>query len=215
MKDVAVWGSSTIVAPIIDVLSNLRLVECLNDNIPCGQVEGKFKQWPVTGTSDKIKHLLCANNMHFVLTAMTMKNKRAVWNKMMSFDIPLDRFVNVIHPSAVFYEEYCYIGTGVVMAPLVQLSPGAVIGDNCILYANSFVGHDSILGRCVVVANNASIGGYINIERGVHIGSNASIRERITIGEFSVIGMGSVVLNDVPPNTIVAGNPAQKIGETE
>jgi acetyltransferase EpsM len=213
MKKVSVWGSSTIIAPIIDLLPDLELVEVLNDNIPVGQTEGRFHEQKITGTSEKIPELLKDKDMYFVFTAMTMKNKRAVWDKAMSFRIPRERFINIIHPTAIIPGGYCNVGYGVVMAPLVQLSPDVLISDNCILYANSFVGHGSTLERYVVVANNASIGGNVIVGRGVHIGSNASIREGVTIGEFSIVGMGSVVLKDVPPNTIVAGNPAKKIGE--
>lgn len=212
-KKVAVWGSSIIVAPIIDVLPDLELVESLNDNIPMGQTEGRFKKIKITGTSERIKSLLLEKNMHFILTAMTMKSKRDVWNKMISFGIPIERFINIIHPSAIIPEDYCKIGKGVVMAPLTQLSPDVIIGDNCILYANSFIGHGTTLERYVVVANNVSVGSNIHIGRGSHIGSNASIREGVTIGEFSLIGMGSVVLKDVPPNSIVVGNPAVEINK--
>lgn len=210
MKKIAVWGSATIVAPIIDLLADLELVEILNDNIPLGHTEGRFKKLKITGTSKKIK-LLLERDVYFVLTSMTMKNKRAVWKKMISFGIPREKFINVIHPTAIIPEDYCNLGKGIVMAPLAQLSPDVSIGDNCILYANSFVGHRSTLERYVVVANNASIGARVRIGRGVHIGSNSSIREGVIIGEFSVVGMGSVVLEDVQPNTIVAGVPAKKL----
>jgi len=212
IKNVAVWGSSVIISPIIDVLSHLKLVEILNDNIPTGHSEGRFKRLKITGTSEKIK-LLLEKDIYFVLTAMTIKNKRAVWNKMMSFEIPKEKFVDIIHPTVIIPRDYCELGKGIVMAPLVQLSPDVSIGDNCILYANSFVGHGSTLERYVVVANNASIGARVHIERGVHIGSNSSIREGVTIGEFSVVGMGSTVLGDVQPNTVVVGTPAKKLSK--
>ena len=49
------------------------------------------------------------------------------------------------------------------------------------------------------------------IKRRASIGSNATILCGVTIGEGSVIGAGSVVTKDVPPNTIVAGNPARTL----
>ena len=45
--------------------------------------------------------------------------------------------------------------------------------------------------------------------KGVHVGLNSTIIEDITIGDYSVIGAGSVVVKDVPPNTFVVGNPAK------
>ena len=49
------------------------------------------------------------------------------------------------------------------------------------------------------------------IKRGASIGSNATILCGVTIGESAIVGAGSVVIHDVPPNTVVAGNPAHLI----
>ena len=46
------------------------------------------------------------------------------------------------------------------------------------------------------------------VKRGASIGSNATILCGVTIGEGAIVGAGSVVTHDVPPYTIVAGNPA-------
>jgi acetyltransferase-like isoleucine patch superfamily enzyme len=52
------------------------------------------------------------------------------------------------------------------------------------------------------------------IKRGASIGANATILCGITIGENSIIGAGSVVAKDVPPNTVWYGNPAEQQGFT-
>ena len=49
------------------------------------------------------------------------------------------------------------------------------------------------------------------VRRGASIGSNATILCGLTIGEEAIVGAGSVVTHDVPPRTIVAGNPAHII----
>jgi acetyltransferase-like isoleucine patch superfamily enzyme len=49
------------------------------------------------------------------------------------------------------------------------------------------------------------------IKRGAKIGANATLLPDITIGENALVGAGSVVVNDVPPGAVVAGNPAQVI----
>jgi acetyltransferase-like isoleucine patch superfamily enzyme len=47
------------------------------------------------------------------------------------------------------------------------------------------------------------------IKKGASIGSGATILSNTKVGENSIVGAGSVVTKDVPPNTIVAGNPAR------
>ena len=53
------------------------------------------------------------------------------------------------------------------------------------------------------------------VQRGASIGSNATILCGVTIGEEAIVGAGSVVTHDVPPRTIVAGNPARIVPQTE
>jgi acetyltransferase-like isoleucine patch superfamily enzyme len=58
------------------------------------------------------------------------------------------------------------------------------------------------------------------VKKGASIGSSATLLCGITVGEKAIVGAGSVVTKDVPPNTIVAGNPARAIrtineGETK
>ena len=48
----------------------------------------------------------------------------------------------------------------------------------------------------------------VDVGLAVHVGTNSTIREKVKIGDFSLIGSGSVVLNDVEPNSVV-GNPAR------
>jgi acetyltransferase-like isoleucine patch superfamily enzyme len=63
----------------------------------------------------------------------------------------------------------------------------------------------------VFVGPNATLNGNCHIEDGVHIGPNAVVHEETRVGAFAVIGMGSVVLDDVPAQTLMAGNPARAI----
>ena len=51
------------------------------------------------------------------------------------------------------------------------------------------------------------------IEQGASIGANATILPGITIGKCSMVGAGAVITKDVPPFSIVVGNPAKIIGQ--
>jgi len=80
---------------------------------------------------------------------------------------------------------------------------GTVIGDNCLLRHCTTIGvkklPDGSYSKNPVIGNNVDVGA------GVHIIGP------ITIGNNVVIGAGSIVIKDVPSNTIVAGNPARVI----
>jgi acetyltransferase-like isoleucine patch superfamily enzyme len=110
-----------------------------------------------------------------------------------------------------------------------------VIGDDCGFTGTTLVADASIrIGNRVLVGGNASIvdtdfhpltpegrrddinaGTSRPIEIGddVFIGMNSLILKGVTVGDGSVVGAGSVVSRDVPPHTIVAGNPATVVKE--
>jgi len=207
---IVVLGSATIVAPIIESL-DYKLMALLNDGIPVGETEGRFIKRRVVGSSEDVhKWLNLGDDVQLVVTIMTMKNKRGIWKKLESLNIPEERFATLIHPSVEIPWKYVDVGR-IIAAPLVQLSPGVQVRDQCILYGNSFIGHDSTLERYVVVANNASINARVHVERGAHIGSNSTILSGITVGQFAVVGAGSVVTENVPPETTVVGVPARPL----
>jgi putative colanic acid biosynthesis acetyltransferase WcaB len=79
------------------------------------------------------------------------------------------------------------------------INPDVIIGDNVTVRHNTTIGNAREGGKCPVIGNN------------VQIGANAVILGEITIGDHAVIAAGSVVVKDVEPYTLVAGNPAKPI----
>jgi acetyltransferase-like isoleucine patch superfamily enzyme len=68
------------------------------------------------------------------------------------------------------------------------------------------------IGDFVFVGSNAVVGGYGVIGDGVYIAPSATVRDELHIGRFAVIGLGSVVTNDIPESAVAAGVPARPIG---
>jgi maltose O-acetyltransferase len=86
------------------------------------------------------------------------------------------------------------------------------IGDNCTICPNvRLIAHDAstkkILGYTKI--------GRIDIKENCFIGDSAIVIPHVTIGPNSIVGAGSVVTKDVPPNMIAAGNPAKIISSVE
>jgi acetyltransferase-like isoleucine patch superfamily enzyme len=102
---------------------------------------------------------------------------------------------------------------------------GCTIGSRVKVHCNVYIAQftviedDVFLAPGVVVANDPHPGcpsskecmrGPV-IKKGAQIGVNATLLPFVTIGERSVIGAGSVVTRDVPPDTVVVGNPARVV----
>ena len=216
MKRVIVMGgtgSGLIASCIIDLLPNLKLMGFLNDRYSIGTELGKFRKVPVIGNSKDIHKFIQGNNVYVILAYKTMKKEKEMWQQYLNLNIPREKFINIIHPTAIIPRDHCQIGKGILMAANSQLSADTIISDNCILFGNVFIGHDTMLERYVTVANNASIGAEVQIGKAVHIGSNCTIRQGVKIGDYSLVGMGSLVLHDVPENTMAIGVPVKIVSK--
>lgn len=74
-----------------------------------------------------------------------------------------------------------------------------------------YIAHDVEIGEGSLIAGGNVIGGCVKIGKNCFLGFNVSTKPEITIGDFSMVGMGSVVLYDIPEGEIWCGNPAHKL----
>lgn len=95
------------------------------------------------------------------------------------------------------------IGSNVKIEGSVYIPPYTKIGNGV------FIGPGAVFTNDPYPPSSKSDG--VVVEEGATIGGNASIRAGAKIGRGSVVAMGAVVLSDVPPNVVVAGNPAKKL----
>lgn len=203
-------GIGLIAASIIDQYEDLELLGFLNDNEPLGKELGDFeRKVKVIGRSEDVHKYISDEKTYVFIAYLVMKNKKASYEKIKSLNIPNEKFINLIHPTAIVPKGYCKLGNGVLFSPLSQLSPDTTVSSNCILLPNSFLGHNSFMDEYSSIATNSVVGAHVHIGKGVHVGSNATIRETVRIGDYSFIGMGAVVLEDVPDYAVVVGNPAK------
>jgi acetyltransferase-like isoleucine patch superfamily enzyme len=68
--------------------------------------------------------------------------------------------------------------------------------------------HDDVVADFATFAAGVSLGGSVRVGRAAYLGMNSSVRERTSIGAGATIGMGAVVLADVPDDETWVGVPA-------
>ena len=131
--------------------------------------------------------------------------KKKIINKT---EIPNEKFETLVHPTASV-SEMAKLGRGVVIFQNVTITTNVVIGDHVIILPNSVISHDSRIGDYSCVAGGVIVSGNVKVGASCYLGANCSIKEGVAIGNQCLIGMGSVVLNDVKDNSVIAGNPAK------
>ena len=125
----------------------------------------------------------------------------------------------------------CQIGDNTKIGAFVEIQKNAKVGKNCKISSHTFICEgvtiedEAFIGHSVTFINDSfpratSDNGQLQTEKdwhvektlvkcGASIGSGATILSNVVIGERAIVGAGSVVTRDVPPDVIVAGNPAK------
>jgi maltose O-acetyltransferase len=131
-----------------------------------------------------------------IIYGFVKKKKEMFLNDLVKKGLILGKDVNIIGDFS-FDPSHCFLIS---------------IGDNCTICPNvRLIAHD---------ASTKKIFGYtkigrIDIHENCFIGDSAIIMPGVTIGPNSIVGAGSVVTKDVPPDTVAAGNPARVLFSVE
>jgi acetyltransferase-like isoleucine patch superfamily enzyme len=143
-------------------------------------------------------------------------------------DVKLSRFINLYG---------CAIGDETKIGAFVEIQKNASVGKRCKVSSHTFICEGVTIEDHVFIGHSVT---FINdsyprattadgelqtesdwkvertlVKKGASIGSGATILSNVVIGEHAVVGAGSVVTRDVPPRTIVAGNPARVLRPTK
>ncbi len=137
-------------------------------------------------------------------------------------NVKLSKFVNLYG---------CKVGDNTSIGSFVEIQKNALIGKNCKISSHTFICEGVIIEDNVFIGHNVT---FINdtypratngdgrlktdedwivektvVKQGASIGSGATLLSNVTVGSNAIVGAGSVVTRDVPPDCVVAGNPAE------
>lgn len=119
-------------------------------------------------------------------------------------------FINLIHPTAIISPS-AKIGVGVAIKAFSSLASDVTLGNFVYLQSSVILGHDVSLGNYCHVNSFSFFAGHVKVEDLCVINAGAKLIQNIKVGTGATVGIGSVVLTKVRPETTVFGIPAKKI----
>ncbi len=100
--------------------------------------------------------------------------------------------------------EFCTFNLGTAQAGGVTR-----LGDENWMMAYTHLAHDCQVGNKTIFANNAQIAGHVEVADWVILGAFTAVHQFVKIGAHAMTGMGTILLQDAPPFSMISGNPAQ------
>jgi sugar O-acyltransferase (sialic acid O-acetyltransferase NeuD family) len=210
MKKVIIVGASGGCLDLLDLILDINkvshqyIVEGFLDNrihnrLVCGyKVLGTFDQWREQ-----------SSDIFFVTAVGSEKNyfKR---EKLLS-DIPIQRFLTLIHPSAVISKNCEIDQNGVVIHSNVKIGTNAILKKFVAVLSGSIINHDCHIMDYSIINSCCNFSGGVLIGESSYIGAGTIINPNVKIGNKVLVGSGSLVTKNLEDGYLYYGSPALKI----
>lgn len=171
-----------------------------DDPALCGEVIDDVK---VLGGPEVVRSMPDAK---VVLCAGTGTARAAIASRL---GLENERYATVVHPD-VHVPSSCVVGAGSIVSAGCVLTAAVSLGRHVVVMPNVVCTHDDVVDDFATLCAGVALGGSVRVGTRAYVGMNAGVRERVTVGADAVVGMGSVVLTDVPNGQTWFGIPARE-----
>lgn len=156
---------------------------------------------------DKFKDTFHIDNTEIIIALGEPIYREQLAGKVCASGIKLAKLIhpNVYIPEDTTIEEGCIVFDNAVISCNVRLNK------NVLIQPMAIVSHDSVVGENTVISAFVFVAGNCNIGKTVFIAVSVPIKEKVSIGSYSIVGMGSTVLRDIEAHVVAVGTPARAI----
>ncbi len=209
-------GAKGMAIEILEILScemklkdkEILFFDNLNKDIP----DFLFERFKVIKDYSQIKDYFKNHSAKFTLGLGEPKLRALLASRFVELG---GEFTTVISSKSQIGSFNTKIGKGCQIMQNVLITNDVSIGDGVLINLKSSISHNTIIGDNVEIACGVTISGRCNIQDNVFIGSNSVLNSDLKIGANSILGSGSVVIDNVPENVTVVGNPSRIIRHHE
>jgi sugar O-acyltransferase (sialic acid O-acetyltransferase NeuD family) len=213
-KKVVIIGASghgKVIAEALQRQGELELLGFVDDN---PDIRGPLSGVDILGPRSALFRLKEERGLAGVVLGIGANFVRASVAQELSSQHPDLFFATVVHPSAQIARDVV-IGEGTVVMPGAVVNPGCRIGPHCIINTSASLDHDSELGAFASLAPGVRTGGGCRIGASSAIGIGAVLSHGVSIGDHTVIGAGSLVLQAIGAFKVAYGSPAKVVRSRE
>lgn len=154
--------------------------------------------------------LAAESGAYLLICVGSGRSRAALAIRLERLGVSRDRYATHIHES-VLVGERSVIGEGSIVLAGSVLTCDVRLGCHVVLMPHVTLTHDDFVADFATLAAGVTVGGGVKIGRGAYLGMNAAVRQDLGIGEHAVLGMGSVLLRNLPAEETWVGNPARDI----
>lgn len=211
MKDLIIIGASGFgreVAWLVERINKREpewnLVGFIDDS---EAMEGKtVNGFPVLGKSLDIVDYPEA---YYVCAVGASQTRKKIIDRITKLN-PHLKFATLIDPS-VEISDIVRIGKGTIICAQTIITVNIEIGNHVIINLDCTVGHDAVIKDFVTLYPSVNVSGITVIGCCSELGTGMQIIQGKTIGDYSIVGAGSVVIKDIPDHCTAVGSPAKPI----
>jgi acetyltransferase EpsM len=204
MKSIVIIGDgghSRVIQDSIALNNDMKVSAILDDRYKTINSEGNILLGPVSAANNLIEQM----DYYFVIGIGNNHVRKKIQERL---NFPRERYISVIHPTAVISSS-ATIGLGSVVMAKAVINANAKVGDQAIINTGAIIEHDSDIGELCHISPGATITGSVTVGNGSQIGAGAVVIPNLTIGQWCIVGAGSTVIKPVPDFRKAVGAPAR------
>ncbi len=200
-------GHARVIVDIIERSGSHEILGLIDDTKAVGTIEIGY---PILGGLADLPKIAPEQSPRGFLIAIGDNWSRGAVAAQVQQLMPSLPAISAVHPGAHIARSAC-IGAGTVVMAGAVVNSGARIGGHCIINTRSSVDHDSELGDFASLAPGATLAGNVRVGAYSAICMHACVAEKVSVGAHTVVGAGSVVLDDLPDEMLAYGTPARVV----
>ena len=201
-----VVGSGQFCNFIIQIIEDIKEIDCIGYLSENKKKNNKIKNYKCIGDDTYLQNNKTLYDSVFPAIG-NLKIRKKIISKILKYK---KQITSIKHPSAIQSKSAKFKDSSLMTNSF--LSNNVKIGKYSVIGTGSYIHHDTVIGQNCLIGGGAQIGASVTVEDNVLFGIGSVVASKsITIGCNSIIAAGTVVLENIPKNSLVLGNPGRVI----